>query len=98
MDNRLYLICLYDIYGELLTKKQQECFEEYYFNNLTLSEISENYEVSRTAIHNQIKESEEKIKYYESILKIHEKNQKIKTCLENKNIEESIKEEVINLL
>ena len=75
MDHRLYLISLYDIYGELLTKKQQEYFEDYYFNNLTLSEISEIYNVTRTAVHNQLKESEEKLEYYESILKTREKNE-----------------------
>ena len=59
METRIYLSSLYDIYGELLTKKQQQYFEEYYFDNLSLSELSENYEVTRTAIHNQVKEAEE---------------------------------------
>ena len=45
MDERLYLINLYDYYGDLLTQKQKDYFEEYYFNNLTLLEISENYDV-----------------------------------------------------
>ena len=40
MDERLYLINLYDYYGDLLTQKQKDYFEEYYFNNLTLLEIS----------------------------------------------------------
>ena len=59
MDHRLYITALYDIYGELLTNKQQEYFEDYYFNNLTLAEISENLGITRTAVHNQIKEAEE---------------------------------------
>ena len=54
MDHRLYITALYDIYGELLTTKQQEYFEDYYFNNLTLAEISENLGITRTAVHNQI--------------------------------------------
>lgn len=96
MDHRLYLISLYDIYGELLTKKQQEYFEDYYFNNLTLSEISEIYNVTRTAVHNQLKESEEKLEYYESILKTREKNELIKKYIEN--IEQEIKDKIIDLL
>lgn len=56
-----YIIDLYDIYGELLTSKQQDYFEDYYFNNLTLAEMSENYNVSRNAVHKQIKEAEEKL-------------------------------------
>lgn len=96
MDHRLYLISLYDIYGELLTKKQQEYFEDYYFSNLTLSEISENYDVTRTAIHNQLKESEEKLEHYESVLKVKEKNEMIKKYIEN--IDEEIKRKINDLL
>ena len=32
MEYRFYIIDLYDIYGELLTSKQQNYFEDYYFN------------------------------------------------------------------
>lgn len=77
MENRIYLMDLFDIYGSLLTDKQQEYFEEYYFNNLTLSELSENYEVSRTAIHNGLKETEQKLQYYESKLQIYKKRKKL---------------------
>ncbi|MBR1718063.1 MAG: HTH domain-containing protein, partial [Bacilli bacterium] len=65
MDNRLYLIDLYDLYGELLTDKQQSYFEDYYFDNLTLQEIAENSDVSRNAIHKQIKEAEDKLNHFE---------------------------------
>ena len=56
MDKRNYLIILYDFYGELLNDKQKECFEDYYFNNLSLGEISENYDISRNAIHKTLKQ------------------------------------------
>ena len=46
MDKRNYLIILYDFYGELLNDKQKECFEDYYFNNLSLGEISENMKIN----------------------------------------------------
>lgn len=96
MDHRLYLISLYDIYGELLTAKQQEYFEDYYFNNLTLLEISENYKVTRTAVHNQLKETEDKLKHYESVLQIKNRNDKIKSYIEN--IDEEIKRKITDLL
>lgn len=96
MEHRIYLISLYDIYGELLTNKQREYFEDYYFNNLTLAEISENYDVTRTAIHNQLKESEEKLEHYESILKIKEKNELIIKYIED--IDEEIKERIKEIL
>ena len=65
MQERLYLIDLYDYYGELLTDKQKIYFEDYYFNNLSLAEISENYDISRNAIHKQLKEVETKLLNYE---------------------------------
>lgn len=78
MDNQVLLSILYDYYGELLTDKQQNYFKDYYFDNLTLSEISENYNISRNAIHKSLKEIEEKLLYYEEKLKLYEKNIKIK--------------------
>ena len=40
MENEIFLTNLYDCYKNLLTEKQQEYFEDYYFNNLSLTEIS----------------------------------------------------------
>lgn len=78
MDSNFYLIDLYDIYGELLTEKQQKYFEDYYFDNLSLKEISENYNVSRNAIYNSLREVKEKLNTYESNLNIYKKNKKLK--------------------
>ena len=55
MKERIYLNNLYDIYGELLDSKKKEYFEMYYFDNLSLQEISDNLGVSRKAIFKQIK-------------------------------------------
>ena len=57
---------LYDYYGELLTSKQKNYFEDYYFNNLTLQEISENNNVSRNNAYKIIKDALEKLNYYEN--------------------------------
>ena len=64
MDERLYLIDLYDIYSELLDDKKKVYFEYYYFDNLSLSEISENLDVSRNAVHKSLKEVKEKLELY----------------------------------
>ena len=64
MEKREYLIILYDFYSELLSDKQKEHFEDYYFNNLSLGEISENENVSRNAIHKSIKSIENKLYAY----------------------------------
>ena len=88
MDNRIYLNDLYDLYGDLLTVKQKEYFEGYYFDNLTLQEISENNAVSRNAVFKQIKEVEEKLIHLEDILKLYEKNKRIKDFSNKLSVEE----------
>lgn len=96
MKQRLYLIDLYDIYGTLLTDKQQKYFEDYYFNNLSLSEISENDGITRNAIHKHIKDAKELLEYYELNLKVLEKNNKIIEFSDKLN--ESDKKELKELL
>lgn len=94
MDNRIYLIDLYDYYSDLLTDKQKEYFEYYYFENQSLSEISENIKVSRNAIHNSLKETVNKLELYESKLELYKKAQKIKEVIKtlDKDTQEKIKE------
>lgn len=83
MEKEVYLTILYDYYSGLLTKKNQQYFENYYFLNLSLMEIAENLNVSRNAIHKQLKMVEEKLIEYESILKLYEKDLKIKKIIED---------------
>ena len=45
MDDVVYLNDLFDIYGELLTDKQQLYFKDYYFDNLSYGEIAEKYNI-----------------------------------------------------
>lgn len=87
MLDRIYMINLYDYYGELLTDKQKEYFTDYYFDNLTLAEISENDEISRNAVHKQLKEVTKKLIYYEEKLRLYEKSLKIKELINNLDIE-----------
>ncbi len=75
------IIMLYDIYGKLLTDKQRSYFEDYYFKNLSLSEISDTYKVSRNAIHKQLKVSIDKLNEYESLLNINNKNNMLKEVI-----------------
>jgi hypothetical protein len=70
---REYTIELYEIYKELLTSKQRKYFENYYFEDLTLSEIAENFRVSRQAVQTALQKSSENLGRFERALKIHEK-------------------------
>lgn len=95
MEERNYIIILYDIYGELLTPKQKMYFEDYYFNNLSLGEISANLGVSRNAVHKCLISSEQKLKFYEEKLKLFYKNNIIHDIIKttnDKKIKDKLKE------
>lgn len=96
MENQILLCSLYDYYGQLLTDKQRMYFEDYYFDNLTLSEMSENYCISRNAIHKSLKEVEDKLFYYENKLKLHSKGNEIKKIIDN--LDDDIKEKIKELI
>lgn len=81
MEELIYYNNLYDCYNSLLTEKQRIYFEEYYFNNLSLSEISDNYHVSRNAIYKQIQITIEKLKEYEEKLQIFSKKEQIEKII-----------------
>ena len=81
MDKTVYLVNLYDYYSSLLTEKQREYFEDYYFKDLSLSEISENKGISRNGIYKVIKETENKLNYYEKMLCLYDKSVKIKKLI-----------------
>ena len=88
MEKRDYLIILYDLYGELLNDKQQQYFEEYYFNNLSLGEISENLNISRNAIHKVLQSVEEKLQFYEEKLKLYKKSKIIYDIIDKESSQE----------
>lgn len=77
-----------------MTIKQQQYFEDYYFNNLSLSEMSENLGISRNAINKQLHKAVEKLEYYEEQLELYQKKQKVMQYLDKTNIEKSIKEKI----
>ena len=83
MEKRDYTIMLYDMYSPLFSDRQKVYFEEYYFNNFTLSEIAENLEVSRTAVHKALRLIEKKLEEYESKLKLCEKRIAIEKILDS---------------
>ena len=60
-------------YGKLLTDKQLSIMQNYYQDDLSLAEIAANNDVSRAAIHDTIKRSEELLLNYEEKLKVFHK-------------------------
>ena len=96
MEEVLYYNELYDLYGELLTSKQKKYFEDYYFHNLSYSEMASNYDISRNAVFRQLHITLNKLKEYESILKLHEKKLQFLEFAEKLDSEQ--KKELLSIL
>ena len=46
---------LYDFYGELLTKRQQQIYESVVLEDYSLSEVAEELNISRQGVHDMIR-------------------------------------------
>ena len=97
MDKQDKLILLFDYYGDLLSESQRNYFESYYFDNLSLSEIGENYNVSRNAVSKDLKLATEKLNNYEDKLKIISRDDKLRK-LASKIEDKDLKEKIMNIL
>ena len=85
MENREYLNSLFDIYKELLTNKEQQAFSEHYIEDLSMQEIADNLNVSKSNIGMIVKRAEQKLKDYKSQLHILVTNNKINIALISKD-------------
>ena len=61
MDKNVKIGLLCDIYGELLTKKQQNVLDLYYNENLSLAEVAEEVGITRQAVKDSIAKGEKKL-------------------------------------
>ena len=68
MEKKVEISILCDLYGKLLTDKQFEFLDDYYNNDLSLSEIAENNNITRQAVRDIIKKGENKLFEYEEKL------------------------------
>ena len=86
MEEFVYYNNLFDIYGSLLTEKEQVTFKDYYQEDLSLSEIANENNVSRAAVQKTIKTVLDKLKYYEDMLHVYDKNIKLRDLLNLEDI------------
>lgn len=95
---------LYAYYGALLTKGQQNYFEDYYYNDLSLGEIAANNNVSRQAVYDNLRRSTKSLQNYEEKLHMKEELDQIETVLEDavsaidNQDQETAKKELVELL
>lgn len=70
MEKKVEISVLCQLYGKLLTKKQVKFIDDYYNNDLSLSEIAENNNITRQAVRDTLQKGEKKLFEYEEKLKI----------------------------
>ena len=73
---------LLQIYGSLLSKTQYAFADAYFSYDLSLSEIAEAHNVSRSAVEDAIKKALTKLDEYEKNLKVLKNNEEILSLIE----------------
>ena len=75
LDKFVEIANLLEIYSSLLSEKQKEYLEDHFENDLSLSEIAKNNNVSRQAIYDNIKRGVALLYDYESKLRFYKLRQ-----------------------
>lgn len=78
MDEIVRESMLFDCYGSLLTEKKRKVMELYYSEDLSLSEIAEAEQVTRSAVHDSLRSARRKLEEYESRLHLLEKELRVR--------------------
>ena len=73
MEKNVKFSMLLDIYGKLLTEKQYYLLNDYYNQDLSLSEIAENEGITRQAVRDNLKKGENNLLEYEEKLGVMKK-------------------------
>ena len=73
LEKKQHYIVLFDCYENLLTDKQKQYFKDYYFEDMSLSEIAQEYGVSRNAVFDQLNKVYNALEQYEEKLLLYSK-------------------------
>lgn len=73
---------LFDFYQSLLTPKQRSYMSLYYLDDHSLGEIAEEYNISRQAVYDNIKRTEQMLEQYEEKLLLFQKFQERQSLLQ----------------
>lgn len=99
LKERIRLVSLYRLYGELLSGTQKEILSSYLLYDLSIGEIAEEKGVSRAAAFDAIKKGEKKLEGYEKRLHSLEAREKIDARLEKAltGSDEEMRKEILSL-
>ncbi len=101
MDDIAKKNLLYDFYGELLTDHQKLIYEDAVYNDCSLSELANEYNISRQGIHDLLKRCDKVLEEYEDKLHLVERFKKIRKIaskIDDLTDDEEIKELVRELI
>ena len=69
---------LFDFYGDLLTERQRNIYQDAVYGDLSLSELADDYGISRQGVHDLIKRCDKTLEDYEQKLHLIERFSKIR--------------------
>ena len=81
MEKNLEISLLFDFYGEMLTKTQQEAISLYYNDDLSLMEVAEILSMSRQGVRDALNRAKKSLYTFEDSLKLCERFSKTKEGL-----------------
>jgi predicted DNA-binding protein YlxM (UPF0122 family) len=94
LEKTVELSMLYDFYGNLLSERKKQIFEDYVLNDLSLSEVADSAGMTRQGVHDAVKGCEKSLEMYEEALHLAEKYKTAsKLCDEIRDIAESLQNE-----
>lgn len=94
VTQKIELTSLFEIYNSLLTKKQVEIFELYYYEDFSILEISASLEITKNAVYNTLQVCEKNLNNFEEKLQVKAKYNYNKSMLIDNNIADSIIEQL----
>ena len=99
INKRVEIAVLVKYYGSMLTEKQLHIIEMYVDNNLSLSEVSEELNITRQAVKNALDNAVSTLESIEDRLHFIERDDKIKNIINDEtNVDRHIRSKILAIL
>ena len=99
INKRVEIAVLVKYYGSMLTEKQLHIIEMYVDNNLSLSEVSEELNITRQAVKNALDNAISTLESIEDRLHFIERDDKIKNIINDEtNVDKHIRSKILAIL
>lgn len=91
LDDVIYINQLLDIYGELLSHGQKEILSLYFRYNLSISEIANEKDISRSAVNDALKKGVKTLQSYENKMMCFAKKEAVDKLIKELSFDEKNK-------